>query len=324
VDSNGNTHPVTVSVKPGASEWRDWAFWGKNWLPGLNSTMLYDFYVMPAGTKVGNYIGVVPPFRVYSVYAVYNGSGVVVSWMDPSCGFEESCLRREFITKQGTYQIPGTGITLIWNSTGVRLKNQYGATNKGTIPFRFEPHYDVGYHYRLNVTLIYGMKKLYCEKYRGWIRCWYNYTTFGALDLKLGNKTVAFDAYYGNMVGFDLYQDMPKTVGGEIFIYDSTSSCEPKIEVKRAGQVDTDYKQIDPKPVQATVVNVYKVHEYGCGVDRTYTYMIKVGTYTVNAELYHATDPKGNTCGVYTKRRPTNCNGVVYCLIPGEESCPSS
>jgi hypothetical protein len=327
VDSDGKTHPVTVSVKPGVSEWRDWAFWGRNWLPGLNSTMLYDFYVMPAGTKVGDYIGVIPPFRVYSVYAVYNRSGVVVSWMDPSCGFEEKCLRREFVTKQGTYQIPGTGTTLIWNSTGILLMNQYGVTNKGAIPFRFEPHYDVGYRYKLNVTLLYGKQKLYCENYLNWIRCWYNYTSVGILELKLGNTTAAFDAYYGNTVWYELYQDESKALQDALFRWRrwsaSGSYCEPKIEVKPAGQRDEDFKQIDPNTVQVTVVNVYKVHVYGCGVDRTYEHTVKVGTYTVNATLYHATDPNGNTCSVYTLRQPRNCNGVVYCLLP-RESCPSS
>jgi hypothetical protein len=327
VDSDSKTYPVTVSVNPGASEWRGWAFWGRNWLPGLNSTMLYDFYVMPAGTKVGDYIGVVPPFRVYSVYAVYNGSGVVVSWMDPSCGFEEGCLRREFITKQGTYQIPGTGTTLIWNSTEMLLMNQYGVTNKGAIPFRFEPHYGVGYRYKLNVTLLYGKQKLYCENYLNWIRCWYNYTSVGILELKLGNTTVAFDAYYGNTVWYELYQDISKAMQDALFRWRlwsaSDSYCEPKIEVKPAGQRDKDFKQIDANTVQATVVNVYKVHEYGCGKDRTYEYTVKVGTYTVNATLYHATDPNGNTCSVYTLRKPTNCNGVVYCLL-STESCPSS
>jgi hypothetical protein len=326
VDRRGRTYPVNVTVKPGVSEWRGWAFWGSNWLPGLNSTMLYDFYVMPAGTKVGEYIGVVPPFRVYSVYAVYNGSGVVVSWMDPSCGFEERCLRREFITKQGTYQIPGTGTTLIWNSTRILLMNRYGATDKGTIPFRFEPHYDVGYRYKLNVTLLYGKQKLRCEKYRDWIRCWYNHTSVGILELKLGNKTVAFDAYYGNGVRAELYPDESK-VQNVNFRWQSWSAddsyCIPKREVKRAGQRDQDFKQIDANTAQVTVVNVYKVREYGCGRDRTYEYTVKVGTYTVNAELYHATDPDGNTCGIYTARKPRNCNGAVYCLRPGE-SCPSS
>jgi hypothetical protein len=327
VDSRGKTYPVTVSVKPGVSEWRDWAFWGRNWLPGLNSTMLYDFYVMPAGTKVGDYIGVVPPFRVYSVYAVYNGSGVVVSWMDPSCGFEEKCLRQQFITKQGTYQIPGTGTTLIWNSTEILLVNQYGVTSKGVIPFRFEPHYDVGYRYRLNVTLLYGKQKLYCENYLNWIRCWYNYTSVSILELKLGNKTAAFDAYYGNAVWYELYPNFTRALQDALFRWQrwsaSDSYCEPKIEVKPAGQRDQDFKQIDENTAQVTVVNVYKVREYGCGVDRTYEYTVKVGTYTVNAQLYHATDPNGNTCGVYTVRKPRNCNGVVYCLLP-EESCPSS
>jgi hypothetical protein len=327
VDSDGKTYPVTVSVKPGVSEWRGWAFWGYNWLPGLNRTMLYDFYAMPAGTNVSGYIGVVPPFRVYSVYAVYNRSGVVVSWMDPSCGFEDKCLRREFITKQGTYQIPGTGTTLIWNSTGILLMNQYGVTNKGSIPFRFEPHYDAGYRYRLNVTLVYGIKKLYCENYLNWIRCWYNYTSVGILELKLENKTVAFDAYYGNTVWYELYPDMSKAIQGDFALCGpwcfKSSSCKPKIEVKPAGQRDVDYKQIDPNTVQVTVVNVYKIHEYGCDVDRTYEYTIKVGTYTVNATLYHATDPNGNTCSVYTLRKPRNCNGVVYCLL-SRESCPSS
>ncbi len=326
VDRDGKTYPVTVSVKPGVSEWGDWVFWGRNWLPGLNSTMLYDFYVMPAGTKVGDYIGVVPPFRVYSVYAVYNGSGVVVSWMDPSCGFEEKCLRQEFIAKQGTYQIPGTGTTLIWNSIEILLMNRYGVTNKGAIPFRFETQYDIGYRYRLNVTLLYGREKLRCEKYRSWIRCWYNYTSVGILELKLENKTVAFDAYYGNTVWYELYHDESRSEDRfrwERWSYSSGSYCTPKREVKRAGQRDLDYKQIDQNRVQVTVVNVYKVREYGCGVDRTYEYTVKVGTYTVNATLYHATDPDGNTCSVYTTRRPRNCNGVVYCLRRGE-SCPSS
>jgi hypothetical protein len=63
------------------------------------------------------------------------------------------------------------------------------------------------------------------------------------------------------------------------------------------------------------VVKKYLVHEFGCGVDRTYTETISAGVYTTTGTSYHTRDPRGNVCG-YQMACPIG--GQVYCKPPEE------
>ena len=271
VDHSYNTNRVQIDVKPGVSEWSGWAYWGQAWLPSSNFGYVKSFYVMPGGVKAGQYIGVIPPFRVYSVYAVYNGSGVVASWLDPKCGFGDECLQTAFYRQPGTYQLP-VNVTLIWNSTGVYLRNKYGTT-KGSIPFRIELDVSNAYRYELNFTSRYAKKLLYCRPcYFYYTCCYYNATTLGIFTLKYNNQTVAYDAYYGHTI-YGRTENQPPRSGGEIWpMGDYRSGCYPKVDVIPLGQRHSGLVPIrkDGRIVgyQVTVENVYKARYYGCGWER--------------------------------------------------------
>jgi len=169
---------LALRLNSSVTHWSGWVKMINVPAPAENVALVERWDVMPAGPYVGlaenvtllrssvELLGAVPPLEVYSVYAFYNGSGLVVRWGDPHCGLAERCIRTEFYPhpKPGAYRIDAVrgvpaglivyaddfytvaitrtyrgwcyGInneycaTVVWHAPGVKeIKSMYGSWN---------------------------------------------------------------------------------------------------------------------------------------------------------------------------------------------------
>jgi len=108
---------LSVRLNSSVSHWSGWVKMINVPTPAEEVERVEGWNVMPAGPYVGlaenvtllrspvDILGVVPPLEAYSVYAFYNGSGLVVRWGDPHCGLAERCIRTKFYPQPGVYRI---------------------------------------------------------------------------------------------------------------------------------------------------------------------------------------------------------------------------
>jgi len=209
-------------------------------------------------------------------------------------------------------------IPVFWGSSGVavgvapfvHIKDSvgYGAgltyvadRQTAVLPFYYRYNLTGAYPYRLEVQIDTAEKKI--AEADGWI--YINVTYSGYLKLYLGDKLVAYDALYGWTIRRD--QAPPPPVYSEPGEPETT--CVPqKVRIPKGMEHRNLQKGQNGYSVQ--VVKKYEVHEFGCGVDRTYTDTVSAGVYTANGNSYHTTDPCGRVCGY---QQAQNCGGVVYC-----------
>jgi len=174
------------------------------------------------------------------------------------------------------------------------------------MPFYYRYNLTGAYPYRLDVQIDTAEREI--TQAGNWI--YINVTYSGYLKLYLGDQLVAYDALYGWTIRRD--QASPPPVSYEPSAPDST--CVPqKVRTPKGIEHRNLEKREDGYTVQ--VVKKYLVHEFGCGVDRTYEEEVVVGVYTANGDSYHTRDPNNNVCGYQPAQ---NCGGTVYC-----NQCPS-
>jgi len=169
------------------------------------------------------------------------------------------------------------------------------------IPYYYKYNLTGAYPYRLEVRINTTEKEI--TQAGGWI--YINVTYSGYLKLYLGDQLVAYDALYGWTIRRD--QASPPPVSYEPSAPDST--CVPQ-KVRTPKGIEHRNLQKGENSYTVQVVKKYLVHEFGCGVDRTYEEEVVVGVYTVNGNSYHTRDPCRRVCGYQPAQ---NCGGTVYC-----------
>jgi hypothetical protein len=171
-------------------------------------------------------------------------------------------------------------------------------------PFYYRYNLTGAYPYKLDVQITTAEKEI--ARVDDWI--YINVTYSGYLKLYLGDQLVAYDALYGWTIRRDYVPPPPPPVGygepaapGETCV---TQRVETPVRVQHSNLQKGD------NSYTATVQVVYKVREFGCGIDRTYEETRTAGTYTVNGNSYHTTDPNNKVCGY---QQAQNCGNIVYC-----------
>jgi len=132
------------------------------------------------------------------------------------------------------------------------------------------------------------------------------------MDLHQRDVLVAYDALYGWTIRRDYVPPPPPPVDYEPSAPEET--CVPQVVRKPKG---IEHRNLEKREDGYTVevVKKYEVHEFGCGIDRTYTETISAGVYTATSTSYHTKDPNNNVCG-YQMACPIG--GQVYCKPPEE------
>jgi hypothetical protein len=172
------------------------------------------------------------------------------------------------------------------------------------VPYYYKYNLTGAYPYRLEVKINTAEREITEDEHYIYI----NVTYSGYLKLYLGDQLVAYDALYG----WTIRQDQaPPSAGGSVSEPDST--CVPQ-KVRTPKGIEHRNLEKGENSHTVEVVKKYLVHEFGCGVDRTYTEEISAGVYTATGTSYHTRDPCGRVCGYQPAR---NCGGTVYC-----GSCP--
>jgi len=171
------------------------------------------------------------------------------------------------------------------------------------MPFYYRYNLTGAYPYRLEVQIDTAEKNI--TEAGGWI--YINVTYSGYLKLYLGDKLVAYDALYGWTVRRDYVPPPPVSYEPSA----PSSTCVPQVVRKPKGMEHGNLQQ-GQNGYSVEARKVYEVHEFGCGVDRTYTDTISAGVYTVNGNSYHTKDPSNNVCGF---KQAQNCGGTVYCNV---------
>jgi hypothetical protein len=177
------------------------------------------------------------------------------------------------------------------------------------MPFYYRYNLTGAYPYRLDVQIDTAEKKI--GEADGWI--YINVTYSGYLKLYLGDKLVAYDALYGWTIRRDYVPPPPVSYG------EPTAPGETCVTQRKETPVRIQHSNLQKgdNSYTATVQVVYKVHEFGCGIDRTHEETRTTGVYTVNGTSYHTRDPNNNVCGYQPAQ---NCGGVVYCnQCPGRK-----
>jgi hypothetical protein len=169
------------------------------------------------------------------------------------------------------------------------------------LPFYYRYNLTGAYPYRLEVQIDTAEKKV--AEAGGWI--YINVTYSGYLKLYLGDQLVAYDALYGWTIRRDEAPPPPVSYGPGA----PDSTCVPQ-KVRTPKGLEHRNLQQNENGYSVEVVKKYEVHEFGCGVDRTYTETISAGVYTATGNSYHTKDPNNNVCGFKQAR---NCGGTVYC-----------
>jgi hypothetical protein len=204
-------------------------------------------------------------------------------------------------------------ILVSWRPEGVTV---------GVPPFRFNPHtlgygdhlvyaHDVQtaalpYYYKYNLTgaYLYRLEVKIDTAEEEWVTqdgpyFYINTTYSGYLKLYLGDKLVAYDAFYGWTTRRE--QILLPPAGDSVSKPNDT--CVPQKTVERKGLIHRNFK----KGEDSYSVEVYErrvVHEFGCGVDRTYEEIVRADVATVTGTSYHVRDPRGNVCGF---KQAQNC-----------------
>jgi hypothetical protein len=179
-------------------------------------------------------------------------------------------------------------------------------TQTAAMPFYYRYNLTGAYPYRLDVQIDTAEKNI--TKADGWI--YINVTYSGYLKLYLGDKLVAYDALYGWTIRRDYVPPPPVYYEPDR----PEETCVPqKVRTPKGIEHRNLVKGESGYSVQ--VVKKYEVHEFGCGVDRTYTEEISAGVYTATTTSYHVKDPNNNVCG-YQMACPIG--GQVYCKPPEE------
>jgi hypothetical protein len=161
-------------------------------------------------------------------------------------------------------------------------------------PFYYRYNLTGAYPYRLEVKINTARRWLYGDLY--------NATYSGYLKLYLGNKLVAYDAFYGWM-----YKLNPPPTDSSVS--KPSDTCVPQKDVKRKGIIHRNLqKGADSYSVE--VYKRYEVREFGCGIDRRYEETLRADVATVTGTSYHVKDPENRVCGF---KQAENCRGTVYC-----------
>jgi hypothetical protein len=168
-------------------------------------------------------------------------------------------------------------------------------------PFYYRYNLTGAYPYRLDVQITTAEKKI--AEADGWI--YINVTYSGYLKLYLGDRLVAYDALYGWTVRREPAPPPPSPPGIPL----PDGACVPQVARKPKGIEHRNLQQGE-NGYSVEVVKKYLVHEFGCGVDRTYTEEISAGVYTATTTSYHVKDPNNNVCGYQCAK---NENGKVVC-----------
>jgi hypothetical protein len=174
-------------------------------------------------------------------------------------------------------------------------------------PFYYRYNLTSAYPYRLEVQINTAEKKIAETDDAIYI----NVTYSGYLKLYLGNQLAAYDALYG----WTIRQDQVPPPAEAVVSDRPEEACVPQKVRKPKGIEHRNFEK-DEDGYSVEVVKKYEVHEFGCGVDRTYEEEISAGVYTATTTSYHTRDPRGNVCG-YQMACPIG--GQVYCLPP--EKC---
>jgi hypothetical protein len=175
------------------------------------------------------------------------------------------------------------------------------------LPYYYKYNLTGAYPYKLDVQIDTAEKEI--ARADDWI--YINVTYSGYLKLYLGDKLVAYDALYGWTIRRDYVPPPPPVGYGEPATPSGTCVTQRAETPVRVQHSDL---QKGDNSYTAAVQIVYKVREFGCGVDRTYEETRTAGVYTVNGNSYHTKDPRNNVCGFQQAR---NCSGTVYC-----DKCP--
>jgi len=186
----------------------------------------------------------------------------------------------------------GAGLTYVYDTQTVAT------------PFYYRYNLTGAYPYRLEVKIDTAEKEI--AEADGWI--YINVTYSGYLKLYLGDQLVAYDALYGWTIRRD---QAPPSAGGSVSEPEAT--CVPQ-KVRTPKGIEHRNLQKGENSYTVEVVKKYLVHEFGCGVDRTYTETVSAGVYTTTGTSYHTKDPNGKVCGF---KQAQNCGGTVYC-----DQCP--
>jgi len=193
----------------------------------------------------------------------------------------------------------GSGLTYVYDAQTVAMPFYYRYNLTGAYPYRLEVQIDMAEKQIANNT--------------EWVYIHVTYS--GYLKLYFGDKLVAYDALYGWTIGRDQAPPPP-----EYYEPDRPeATCVPQ-QVRIPKGMEHRNLQQGQNGYSVEVVKKYVVHEFGCGVDRTYTDTVSAGVYTANGNSYHTRDPNGNVCGFKQAR---NCGGVVYCNVcppPSQQS----
>jgi hypothetical protein len=169
------------------------------------------------------------------------------------------------------------------------------------MPFYYRYNLTGAYPYRLDVQIDTAEKKI--AEADGWI--YINVTYSGYLKLHLGDQLVAYDALYG----WTIRRDQAPPPSEEVLNEKPDEACVPQVVRKPKGLEHGNLQQ-GQSGYSVEVRKKYEVHEFGCGVDRTYTDTVSAGVYTANGNSYHNRDPCGRVCGYQSAQ---TCGGVVYC-----------
>jgi len=193
----------------------------------------------------------------------------------------------------------GSGLTYVYDAQTVAMPFYYRYNLTGAYPYRLEVQIDMAEKQIANNT--------------EWVYIHVTYS--GYLKLYFGDKLVAYDALYGWTIGRDQAPPPP-----EYYEPDRPeATCVPQ-QVRIPKGMEHRNLQQGQNGYSVEVVKKYVVHEFGCGVDRTYTDTVSAGVYTANGNSYHTRDPNGNVCGF---KQAQNCGGVVYCNVcppPSQQS----
>ena len=166
-------------------------------------------------------------------------------------------------------------------------------------PFYYKYNLTGAYPYRLEVKIDTARRWLYGDLY--------NVTYSGYLKLYLGDKLVAYDAFYGWM-----YKLNPPPTDGPVT--KPSDTCVPQKDAKRKGIIHRDLQKGEDS-YSVEVLKRFEMREFGCGIDRRYEETLRADVATVTGTSYHVKDPRNRVCGFKEAR---NCHGVVYCdVCPG-------
>lgn len=172
------------------------------------------------------------------------------------------------------------------------------------LPYYYRYNLTGAYPYRLVVKINTTEKEITGDQYYIYI----NVTYSGYLKLYLGDQLVAYDALYGWTIRTD---KAPPSAGGSVSTPDET--CIPQKERIPKGLEHRDLTN-STSGYSVTASKRFLVHEFGCGVDRTYIETTTGRVNTVDGTSYHTKDPNNKVCGF---KQAQNCHGVVYC-----DKCP--